>query len=63
VKEFCVITSVSHIALFVPDLQEAEEPYQNVFDMVLDMGSLRKGEFVLALFQGTNHVGQVYAIG
>jgi len=88
-------TSVSHIALFVPDLQEAETFYKNLFDMELigreaeeedglwytlpfdkawedtkaagmdlDMTALRKGEFVLALFRGTNNPpGQVFAIG
>ena len=88
-------TSVSHIALFVPDLQEAETFYKNLFDMELigreaekedglwstlpfdkawedtkaagmdlDMTALRNGEFVLALFRGTNNPpGQVFAIG
>lgn len=87
-------TSVSHIALFVPDLQEAEQYYQDLFDMELigreiekedglgytlpfdtgweearaagvelDMTALRKGDFVLALFRGTQLPGQVYVIG
>lgn len=30
-----MLTSVSHIALFVPDLQEAERFYQNLFEMEL----------------------------
>lgn len=30
-----MIKSVSHIALFVPDLQEAEQYYQSLFDMEL----------------------------
>lgn len=30
-----MLTSVSHIALFVPDLQEAERFYQDLFDMEL----------------------------
>jgi catechol 2,3-dioxygenase-like lactoylglutathione lyase family enzyme len=30
-----MVTSVSHIALFVPDLQEAEKFYMNLFDMEL----------------------------
>lgn len=89
-----MLTSVSHIALYVSDLQEAEKFYQTLFDMqligreiekedglgyslpfdkgwedvtaaglVLDMTALRKGEFVLALFNGTKPPGQVFAIG
>jgi catechol 2,3-dioxygenase-like lactoylglutathione lyase family enzyme len=34
-KEIWMIRSVSHIALFVPDLQEAEQYYQNLFTMEL----------------------------
>ncbi len=34
-KELQVLTSVSHIALFVPDLQEAEKYYKDLFDMEL----------------------------
>jgi catechol 2,3-dioxygenase-like lactoylglutathione lyase family enzyme len=30
-----MLTSVSHIALFVPDLQEAERFYKDLFDMEL----------------------------
>ena len=86
--------SVSHIALFVPDLQEAEKFYMDLFNMELigreiekendlwftlpfnkgwedaiasgidlDMTALRKGNFVLALFRGTNPSGQIYVIG
>ena len=88
------MTSVSHIALFVPDLQEAEKFYMDLFDMELigreiekdnglwfslpfnkgwedakaggielDMTALRKGNFVLALFRGTQSYGQVFVIG
>lgn len=89
-----MVISVSHIALFVPNLQEAEKYYMNLFDMELigreienenglwstlpfnkgwedaiasgidlDMTALRKGNFVLALFRGTNPPGQVNVIG
>jgi catechol 2,3-dioxygenase-like lactoylglutathione lyase family enzyme len=89
-----MLTSVSHIALVVPNLQEAESFYQNLFKMeligreiekedglgytlpfdkgwadakaagvILDMTALRKGNFVLALFRGTQPAGQVYVIG
>jgi hypothetical protein len=34
-KELKMLTSVSHIALFVPDLQEAERFYQDLFEMEL----------------------------
>jgi len=30
-----MLTSVSHIALFVPDLQEAERFYKDLFEMEL----------------------------
>ena len=87
-------TSVTHIALVVPDLRAAEGFYQSVFDMALigreaprgdglwatlpfDKGwddaeaagidlrmlALRRGSFVLALFQGDAPPGQVYVIG
>jgi catechol 2,3-dioxygenase-like lactoylglutathione lyase family enzyme len=87
-------TSVTHIALVVPDLRAAEAFYQSVFDMALigreavrgdgqwaslpfdkswdeaaaagidlRMLALRRGSFVLALFQGGAPPGQVYVIG
>ncbi len=87
-------TSVTHIALVVPDLRAAEGFYQSVFAMALigreaprgdglwatlpfDKGwddaeaagidlrmlALRRGIFVLALFQGDAPPGQVYVIG
>jgi len=89
-----MLTSVSHIALFVPDLQEAERFYKDLFEMeligremrkedglwytlpfdkgwedakvaglVLHMTALRRGKFVLALFTGTQPLGQVYVVG
>ena len=85
---------VRHIALVVPNLREAEEYYQSLFQMELigreaelddgqwytlpvgkgwedaeaagielSMLALRKGDFVLALFPGSNLSGQVWAIG
>jgi catechol 2,3-dioxygenase-like lactoylglutathione lyase family enzyme len=38
------MVSVGHIALFVPDLQEAERFYQRVFDMALLMREAPKGD-------------------
>ena len=89
-----MLTYVSHVALFVPDLQEAEKFYKDLFDMdligreiekedglgytlpfdkgwedvkiagmELTMLALRKGNFVLALFNKEEPLGQVYVIG
>lgn len=96
------MTSIRHLALFVPDLRAAEAYYRPLFEMqligrearlddglwytlpfdaaqdkpfdkgwddaeaagvALGMLALRKGEFVLALFQGDAPPGQVFAIG
>ena len=37
-----MVTSVSHIALFVPDLQEAEKFYMDFFDMELIGRDIKK---------------------
>ena len=86
--------AVRHIAIFMPDVPNAEEYYQKIFGMGLvgrevlqkdglwyslpfdknwqdakaaginpGMSALRRGSFVLALFQGQVTGGQVYVVG
>jgi catechol 2,3-dioxygenase-like lactoylglutathione lyase family enzyme len=87
------MTSIRHIAVFVPDLRATTAHYQPLFKMELigreaklddglwytlpfeknwddasaeiqlGMLALRKGDFILALFQGETPPGQVFAVG